>query len=132
MWVEGILQYFEMKNPKVKIRPFLLSDGGCEYEKQHWNNATLFEAVKGLKPYDLQLSALDLGVTVWKDGDYVSNLLFHMKRIQEADMSYPIIQHPDGWILDGWHRICRAILEGRTTIKCVRLEKMPPPDSEDK
>lgn len=132
MWLERILQHTEMKNPKVKIRSFSLSDGGFSYDKKHWDNKTLWDAAKGIKPYDLQLSALDLDCKVW-NGDIsdISSYLFHIKRINNADLNYPIIQHPNGYIVDGWHRVCKAILMGNSTIKCVRLDKMPLPDRED-
>ena len=50
--------------------------------------------------------------------------------MQQVDLSYPIIQAPDGWIMDGYHRIAKAILEGKTTIKAVRLPALPEPDRE--
>jgi hypothetical protein len=52
--------------------------------------------------------------------------------MQQVDLSYPIIQAPDGWIMDGYHRIAKAILEGKTTIKAVRLPALPEPDREEK
>lgn len=131
MWLERILQHTEMKNPKVKISSFSLSEGGFRSGKKYWSNETLFKAAKGIKPYDLQLSALDLDVEVWKDSSDIAAYLFHINRTNNADLSYPIIQHPNGYIVDGWHRVCKAILMGNSTIKCVRLDKMPLPDRED-
>src|SRR5579872_2189107 len=34
----------------------------------------------------------------------------HARDIYEADLNYPIILSPDGEVLDGWHRICKAFL----------------------
>ena len=50
----------------------------------------------------------------------------HFKKIKEVDMSYPIeiYLHEGTWkILDGVHRYCRALLEGRKTIKVRRISK---------
>ena len=51
-----------------------------------------------------------------------------MKRVLNTDLNYPIILNEEGFIMDGWHRVTKALLEGRETIKAVRFEKTPPPD----
>ena len=33
-----------------------------------------------------------------------------------------------GQVADGYHRICKAIIEGKTSIKAYRLQEMPPVD----
>lgn len=40
-----------------------------------------------------------------------------MKRIKEADLSYPILMNTKGKILDGYHRVAKAVLEGESSIK---------------
>lgn len=55
-------------------------------------------------------------------------MVTHMKAVQNADLSYPIILDEDGEVMDGRHRIMRAILEGRETIKAVRFYENPRPD----
>jgi hypothetical protein len=53
-----------------------------------------------------------------------------MSRVNDADLNYPIILHPEGWVMDGCHRIVRALREGRGTIRAVRFTRdtLPPPD----
>lgn len=53
-----------------------------------------------------------------------------MGRVLTADLDYPIILHPEGWVMDGCHRIVRALREGRSTIRAVRFtyETLPSPD----
>ena len=119
-----------MKNFKIEIEDFHVVDGGCFLGNKRWDNGTLFNAAKGIEPYDLQLSAIDLESSPW-NCDTFYNFLFHAKRIENSDMSFPIIQMPTGYIVDGWHRIAKAILRGDETIKCVRLKTMPEPDSID-
>ncbi len=41
---------------------------------------------------------------------------------------YPIILGNDGRVMDGMHRIARALLEGHATIKAVQFEIQPGPD----
>jgi hypothetical protein len=48
--------------------------------------------------------------------------------IQAVDPSYLVILGSDGRVMDGMHRIARAMLEGRPTISAVRFEVDPEPD----
>ena len=52
----------------------------------------------------------------------------HAKQIYEADLSYPIILCPEGRVMDGMHRVCKAFLEAHTTILAVRFAKLHEPD----
>lgn len=52
----------------------------------------------------------------------------HCKRILDADLSYPVILDPRGYVLDGVHRIGKAMLAGQSTVRAVRIRIMPPPD----
>ena len=49
----------------------------------------------------------------------------HARDIQESDLSYPIILSPTGEVLDGWHRICKAFLQGIEEIDAVQLQRLP-------
>jgi hypothetical protein len=51
----------------------------------------------------------------------------HMKAVQAADLNFPIILDEDGEIMDGRHRIMKAFLEGKETIKAVRFDTNPDP-----
>lgn len=48
--------------------------------------------------------------------------------IMDADLSYPIILGHDGRVMDGMHRIARALLEGRAEIDAVRFTAPLQPD----
>ena len=52
----------------------------------------------------------------------------HMKLIEEADLSFPIILSRDGDIMDGRHRVAKAAWQGRTEIEAVQFERDPEPD----
>lgn len=43
-------------------------------------------------------------------------------------MVHPVILGAEGRVMDGMHRIARAILEGRSTIKAVQFVIEPEPD----
>ena len=56
------------------------------------------------------------------------NLLEHVKLMDEADLSYPIILAADGAVMDGRHRIAKAVRAGYADIEAVQFEVDPPPD----
>ena len=47
--------------------------------------------------------------------------------MNQADLKYPIILDDTGFICDGWHRLLKSIVEGKDTIKAIRLKVMPDP-----
>ncbi len=52
----------------------------------------------------------------------------HIQKVLDADLTYPIILDDEGYVMDGRHRIAKALLEGHESIKFVRFEKTPGPD----
>ena len=52
----------------------------------------------------------------------------HARRIQEADLGYPIILSADGRLMDGGHRLGKAWLAGLTHVQAVRFVEDPQPD----
>jgi hypothetical protein len=55
-------------------------------------------------------------------------MLEHVRLIEEADLSYPIILSADGAVMDGRHRIAKAALLHQPDILVVRFEHDPDPD----
>ena len=51
-----------------------------------------------------------------------------MQLVNDADLAYPIIVSPDGRVMDGMHRVARALIQGRAAITAVRLTILPEPD----
>ncbi len=49
----------------------------------------------------------------------------HARDIYASDLSCPIILSPSGEVLDGWHRICKAYLEGVEELEAVQLRTLP-------
>ena len=52
----------------------------------------------------------------------------HARLIDAADLRFPIILSSDGRVMDGMHRVGKAVLLGRTTIEAVRFIDDPEPD----
>jgi hypothetical protein len=55
-------------------------------------------------------------------------MLGHMRLIDEADLSYPIILSASGAVMDGMHRVAKAYSQGFTEIVAVQFGEDPPPD----
>ena len=52
----------------------------------------------------------------------------HARLIEEADLAFPVILSSDGRVMDGMHRIAKALLQGRTHVEVVRFTSDPEPD----
>ncbi|MEL7538197.1 MAG: hypothetical protein AAFZ58_08835 [Pseudomonadota bacterium] len=59
------------------------------------------------------------------------SLLEHMRLIDEADLDYPIILDHTGRVMDGMHRVCRALRAGRQRVLAVQFTRTPDPDFVD-
>jgi hypothetical protein len=55
-------------------------------------------------------------------------MLEHLRLIEAADLSYPIILSSEGAVMDGMHRVMKAAWQGLATIGAVRFECDPAPD----
>lgn len=71
----------------------------------------------------------------WFDGGReqptVRKVIEHVRLIGEVNPRYPIILGGDGRVMDGMHRVARALLEGRDSIAAVQFEIDPEPDFEN-
>lgn len=59
------------------------------------------------------------------------SIIEHLRLIRETDLSYPIILAADGRVMDGMHRVAKALLEGQETIEAVQFTQDPEPDYEN-
>lgn len=98
-----------------------------------WDVDRLIELSQGLPVKKVNVSSISEVDTVYwfsdeTDSPTVRSVADHARLIREVDMSYPIILGYDGRVMDGMHRIARALLEGRETIDAVQFENPVPPD----
>lgn len=109
----------------MKIKKFFsISVQECTIGYHVWSVARLIELTKNLPIMDVDLNH----ISIWKKYDItLRELVMHMKAVQDADLSFPIILDEDGEIMDGRHRIMKAILLGEKTIKAVRFDENPRP-----
>ena len=58
----------------------------------------------------------------------VRDVVGHMQLVNESDLAYPIILDPDGRVMDGMHRVAKALLAGNDFVSSRRLLTLPEPD----
>lgn len=91
--------------------------------KLSWSVPRLFELSKNLPVMEIPLDHLNIYYMYHNLS--IREMVEHFKSVQLADLNYPIILDEDGELMDGRHRIMRALIEGRKTIKAVRFEENP-------
>jgi hypothetical protein len=98
---------------------------------QAWDVDRLIELSRMLPRKQVSIELLGELDRPWAgDGEAQTwrEMLAHIRLIQEADLSYPIILAANGEVMDGRHRLARAALEGRSTIDAVQFDTDPSPD----
>ncbi len=56
------------------------------------------------------------------------SIMEHLQLIQACDLAYPIILDAQGRLMDGMHRVCKAVMSGETQILAVQFTIDPEPD----
>lgn len=110
----------------MKIRDWHApQDQMCNIGRHHWSAPRLFELSKDLKVMNIPLDHLN----VWYSYEKLTlrEMVMHMNAVNKADLSKPIILDEDGELMDGRHRIMKAMLNGAATIKAVRFDENPSP-----
>lgn len=123
--------------PKKQLAPILKFRNIEPLEDYYANGeyvysvARMISESKGLPVFDMPLAGLNLSDIIWADCD-IWGIAFHVHKVNEADLDYPIILDWQGRIADGRHRVIKALSEGRRTIKAVRITwKMTPDRDQD-
>lgn len=95
------------------------------YNGRRYSTANLIDISKGLPIFKVPLVAFSTSYMPWTV-DSIDDIIFHMIRVENTDLKYPIILDTFGNIANGWHRVMKAIMLKKKTIKAVRLVCMPP------
>lgn len=97
-----------------------------------WDVDRLIELAAQLPVEEVRLEDLhEIDSVYWFDESEhptVRKVVEHFRLLQDVDPSYPIILGPDNRVMDGMHRIAKALLQEKTTIRAVRLQELPDPD----
>ena len=96
-----------------------------------WDVHNLVELTKKFKVKEIPLSEIrELEESYWYPDTHptTQEIIEHMKLIQEADLSYPIILCSQGRLMDGMHRVGKAKILGKDLISVVQFDVDPKPD----
>jgi hypothetical protein len=98
-----------------------------EHGLDAWDVDRLIELSKPLSVKEVELASIDeIDSVYWFNGQSerptVRRVVDHARLIEAVDLSYPIILGVDGRVMDGMHRIAKALLLGRETIRAVQFD----------
>ena len=120
------------KKQKVNILPTIpynelkLSESAYHRNGRQWKATTLIQHCKEKEYpiFDMPLAGIDLSYKPFQL-ESLDDFIYQIKRVEKTDLKYPIIIDDNGVVADGYHRIAKALLEGRTSIKAIRMLEMP-------
>lgn len=120
-----------MNNPPiVELQTQGLAENTYRSDNNIWSASNLIQWCKEKEYpiFDLPLAGIDLSYSPWTSLSNVKQIANHFKRVQLANLDYSVILDDHGYIADGWHRIVKALVDGKSTIKAIRIQEMPQPD----
>ena len=109
---------------KVPVDNMTFAESEYHRGDKIWTAQTLYDFAKA-KEYpilDMPLWNIDLTAEPF-ECNQLHSFIFQCKRVNQCSLEYPIILDDVGQIADGYHRLCKAILEGKETIKAIRFWK---------
>jgi len=79
---------------------------------------------KDLEVKELKISEMYIAYPS-PNNETLRSFVMHMKMVNESDLDFPILMNQDGSVIDGRHRLAKALLEGHETIKVKRFDEDP-------
>jgi hypothetical protein len=98
-----------------------------------WDVDRLIELSRDLPVHVVAVESIgEIDSAYWFEGSAtaptVRTVVEHARLMLAADLSYPVILGPDGRVMDGMHRIARALLDGVAEVSAVRFASLPAAD----
>lgn len=98
-----------------------------------WDVHRLADLASRITPEEVPLSQIrELDEPFWQTGGNgpltCREIAEHAKLIDATDLQYPVILDPEGRVMDGMHRVCKALILGLHRIPAYRLPELPEPD----
>lgn len=96
-----------------------------------WDVDRLVEMTRDFPVKQVSLASIwQLDAPHW--GEFTPrDLAVHVRLLRDTDLAYPIILSADGRVMDGMHRVVKALMQGDTTVAAVQFEVQPEPDFPD-
>ncbi len=100
-------------------------------ERHIWYTQNLWTKASGLPVFEVEIDTIpEVDIDCWFESrePTLREIAKHSKRIFAADLAHPVILNEHGALMDGGHRICKALSLGKTTISAVQFVTTPEPD----
>ena len=115
-----------MEKFKMVVEDFIpVDEQVARIGDDEWSVARLIKLTEDFEIFEIPMKFLDVGYML-PEMD-LRGVVTHMRGVEAADLTFPIILDENGTLMDGRHRIMKALLEGAETIKAVRFSKNPSP-----
>lgn len=94
-----------------------------------WDVDRLVSLTRDLTPELVPIAVIrELDEPYWGGSMTCREVAEHALLIQEADPAFPVILSSDGRVMDGMHRVLKAVLTGLSHVPAVRFRSDPEPD----
>lgn len=102
-------------------------------DRHLWDVHRLVRLSKAIPPIRVLLSDIKELDEIWwyeDPGDRPTprSVAAHLTLVEQTDLAYPIILCAEGRLMDGMHRVVKALVAGHIDIPAVRFAQTPPPD----
>lgn len=101
-----------------------------------WDVHRLVKLSKGLPVIQVELNKIkEIDENFWyqENGSKPTckSIVEHMRLVNDTDLKYPIILSKEGKVMDGMHRVLKALLLNQERIKAVQFKEDIQPDYVD-
>ena len=101
-----------------------------------WDVDKLIEQTKDFQQISVKLVDIkELDENFWYSGPdskpTCRSIVDHFRLVNKTNLKHPIILFKNGRVMDGMHRVAKALLLGHKEIKAVKFAEDPAPDYED-
>jgi len=102
-----------------------------------WEVDKLVKLSEHYLPKEIMIESIDeLDENYWfqedEDKPSVREIAKHIEYAKKTSFKYPVILSSDGKVMDGMHRILKALMTGKETIKVIQFLEDPEPDHKNK
>ncbi|WP_126976170.1 hypothetical protein [Frigidibacter oleivorans] len=102
-------------------------------ERHTWDVHRLVRLSRGVPVEWIAIESLaEIDTLWWYQGEdrfpTPRSIAVHLRLVAEADLKWPILICGEGRLMDGMHRVLKALVEDRCKIAAIRLNPTPEPD----
>lgn len=107
----------------MKFKNYFIDENG-----NMWKEKSLIEKSKGLPVFTFDITKISMDEPILWQTNNVRDYCLHFKRLLKCNIEEPIILRSDGYPMDGWHRIIKALNIGLKSLPAKKFTIDPYPD----